>query len=88
MEIKHDIDAGRFYSTNEGKDSYLMYSLRNGTMDIYRTYVPPEQRHKGIAAKIVKAALDYAKENNLKVIPSCSYTDYFIKQNKEYKSLL
>jgi hypothetical protein len=58
------------------------------TINIFRTYVPPEQRHKGLAGNIVRTALEYAKENNLKVIPTCSYTDYFIEQNKEYEALL
>lgn len=89
MKINHDKEAQKFSLTIDGKDSSVLYRMTaNKTMDIYRTYVPPEQRNNGLAGKIVKAALDYAKENNLKVIPSCSYTDYFIKQNKEYKSLL
>lgn len=89
MDIKLDKEAQKFYSTNEGKESYVLYRMKDkNTIDIFRTYVPPEQRHKGLAGKIVKAVLEYAKENNLRVIPTCSYTDYFIDQNKEYKKLL
>ena len=58
------------------------------TINILRTFVLPEQRHKGLAGEITRAALEYAKENNLKVIPSCSFVDYFIDMNKEYEKLL
>lgn len=89
LKINHDKEAQKFSLTIDGKDSSVLYRMTiNKTMNIYRTYVPPEQRNKGLAAKIVKAALDYAVENNLKVIPTCSYTDYFIQQNKEYESLI
>lgn len=89
MEIKHDKEALKFFLVNGGKESYVLYRmLNNNTMNIFRTYVPVEQRQKGLAAKVVKASLDYAKENNLKVIPTCSYTEYFIENNKEYESLL
>jgi len=89
LKINHDKEAQKFSLTIDGKDSSVLYRMTaNKTMDIYRTYVPPEQRNNGLAGKIVKAALDYAKENKLKIIPSCSYTEYFIEKNKEYESLL
>ncbi|RPI65847.1 MAG: N-acetyltransferase [Ignavibacteriales bacterium] len=88
MQVKHDKEARKFYLTNDGKDSYLLYMLQDNIMNIYRTYVPVEQRSQGLAANVVKAALDFAKENNFKVIPTCSYTDFFIKKNKEYEDLL
>ncbi len=89
MEIKHDKEQHKFYLINDGKESYIRYSIPNKeTINFLRTFVPPEQRHKGLAGEIAKAALEYAKENNFKVIPTCSYVDYFIDQNKEYEKLL
>jgi hypothetical protein len=57
-------------------------------MDMIKTYVPPELRGKGIAAKIVHAGLLFASENSLKVIPSCSYVESYIRSNSEFESLL
>jgi predicted GNAT family acetyltransferase len=92
MKIVHDKEQNIFFAIIDGKESYLRYIIPNKeTINIILTYVPHEQRqqrHQGIAGKIVKAALDYAKENNLKVIPTCSYVDYFIDVNKEYEELL
>ncbi|MDO8548791.1 MAG: GNAT family N-acetyltransferase [Ignavibacteria bacterium] len=89
MEIKHDKDQQKFYTIRDGKESYIRYSMPDKeTINFLRTFVPPEQRHKGLAGEIAKATLEYAKENNLKVIPTCSYVDHFIDQNKEYEKLL
>lgn len=89
MEIMHDTENHKFYLIKDGKESYAFYRMHDkDTMNIFRVYVPPEQRHQGLAAKVAKAALNYAREKNFKVIPTCSYTEYFIDNNKEYKELL
>ena len=89
MEIKHDKKEQIFYTIFDSKESYIRYSMPNKErINILRTFVPPEQRHNGLAGKLAKAALEFAKENNLKVIPTCSYVDYFIDINKEYQELL
>ena len=89
MEIKHDITNQRFYTMVEGREAYLQYLIVDkNVLNYYKTYVPNELRGKGIAGKIVEAALNYARENNLKIIPSCSYVDTFIERNKNFEDLV
>jgi uncharacterized protein len=89
MEIKHDKELQKFYFIESGKECYAKYMMDDSkTINILKVYVHPDLRNQGFAGKLAKAALDYAKENNLKVIPTCSYADYFIAGNKEYKNLL
>ncbi|OGV03659.1 MAG: hypothetical protein A2330_07735 [Ignavibacteria bacterium RIFOXYB2_FULL_36_7] len=89
MEIKHDKDQEKFYLVESGKESYAKYIMDDSkTINIIKVYVHPDLRNRGLAGKLAKAALEYAKENNLKVIPTCSYADYFIAKNKEYEDLL
>jgi len=57
-------------------------------IDFYRTFTPPELRRKGVAGKIVKYALEHAKENNLVGIPTCSYVKGYIERHENYKELL
>jgi uncharacterized protein len=89
MEIKHNKELQKFYFTENGKECYAKYVMDDSkTLNILKVYVHPDLRNKGIAGKLAKSALDYAKENNLKVIPTCSYADYFVSKNKEYEALL
>ena len=89
MEIKHDITNQRFYTMVEGREAYLQYLIVDkNVLNYYKTYVPNELRGKSIAGKIVEAALNYARENNLKIIPSCSYVDIFIERNKNFEDLV
>ncbi len=89
MEIQHDIANQRFFTIVEGKEAYLQYLIVDkNVLNYYKTYVPNELRGKGIAGKIVEAAMNYARENNLKIIPTCSYVDTFIERHKNFEDLI
>lgn len=87
-EIKQETRNKRFVSYIESYEAVVEYSLKNNVIDLYRTFTPPKLRGKGIAGKIVRFALEYAKDNNLKVIPTCSYVKGYIDQHENYKVLL
>ncbi|MCH7826718.1 MAG: N-acetyltransferase [Bacteroidetes bacterium] len=89
MEIINDKSNNVFISKVDGKEAYLRYVIRGEDLiDFIYTYTPPELRGKGLAEKIVKIGFEYAKKNNLKVIPTCPYIMYFLSRNEEFKSLL
>jgi len=89
VEIKHDKQNNIFFALVNGKEAYLRYLITvNGEMNMIKTYVPPELRGHGVAAEVVKAGLEYAKEKGYKVIPSCSYVEAYIERHKEYISLV
>jgi len=88
MEIMHDIAKQKFYLIVDNLESHLEYVRMDNVLNLIHTYVPIELRGKGIAAKIVEAALTYVKENNLKIIPSCSYVASYIEKHKEYEKLV
>ncbi len=52
------------------------------------TEVKPELRGQGVAKKLVLALIEYASENNVKIIPVCSYVVAFFKKNLAYQPLL
>lgn len=87
-KVKNDTSGNRFFLEIEGDEVYLMYDESKNVIDLYSTYTPPQLRGKGLAAEVVKAALEYAKEKKIKVIPSCWYVRKFIDQNPEYQSLV
>ncbi len=88
FEIKQDAVQNKFSAIVDGYESIVEYTLKDNVIDLYRTFTPHELRGKGIAGKMVKYALEYAKENNLKVIPSCSYVSGYIERHDNFKELL
>jgi len=87
-EVINDIQGSRFVLDVNGNEVYVLYAEDKETIDLYSTYTPPKLRGQGLAEKVVLAAFEYAKEKNLKVIPSCWYVRKFIEKHKDYESYL
>ena len=73
MSFSHDQDQCIFKWQCGGQhEAYLQYRLLDdGRADYYSTYVPDECRGGGTGARLVMKALEWAKEQQLEVIPSC-----------------
>ncbi len=83
--ITHNQNACRFETTVEGNVAYVQYIPFIGGLDFTHTWVPKKLEGKGIASALVKYGMDYARDNNLKVIPTCSYVKAFLLRHTEYK---
>lgn len=88
LSIHHAADAGRFSTEVDGHEAELVYRLRDGSLVIEHTGVPEPIGGRGIAAALVKAALDHARAAGLKVVPACSYAAIYIRRHPEYEDLL
>lgn len=55
---------------------------------IDHTYVSEALRGQGIALKLVNKVTDYAREENKKIIPLCSFAKKVMIGNKEYEDVL
>jgi uncharacterized protein len=86
--VKHNAAENRFEATVDGGLSVADYEIRDGQMIFTHTYTPPELRGRGIAEKLVRAALEHAKKEKLRVVPACSYVDLFIQRHREYQPLV
>lgn len=91
-EIKHKESdrRGMFYMENDSSiTSELTYTVKeNGVMIIDHTETRPELEGQGLASKLVKKIVDYARENNLKIDPLCPFAEVQFDQNKEYRDVL
>ncbi len=88
IDVRHNTAEHRFEAEFEGKLSVADYVLREGEMTMTHTYTPPEIRGRGIAEKLVRAALEHAREQRWRVVPACSYVDRFIQRHPEFQSLV
>jgi len=48
----------------------------------------PEQRGRNVAALLTRAALDYARAEGLRVVPTCSYTRRYLERHPEWAPLV
>ena len=86
--VQHDEQARKFFTVLDGHEAHLTYAVANETtLDFQHTYVPPELRGRQIAQDLVAAAFAYARDNGLRVIPSCSYVLRQAERNEDYGKL-
>ena len=88
IAVWHNAAASRFEATVDGHLAMAEYGLADGRMVFTHTFVPPELRGRGIADKLVRAALDFARAQNCRVVPQCSYVAVFIRRHPEFQALL
>lgn len=71
--IKHE--NGIFYMEKNGQRvAEITYvPAGEGKINANHTYVANELRGGGVAEQLLDALADYARKENLKIIPSCSY---------------
>ena len=88
LAIVHNTEARRFETTVAGALARADYRMDGNTMRLVHTEVPPEVEGRGIAAALVRAALEYARLQNLHVVPACSYVHQYMRRHPETHDLL
>lgn len=83
MEIKSGIN--KFYiGENENEPmAQVTYRVDDDNLYIDRVFVMSQLRGQGIAADLVEAVIEFSKENELKIIPICSYAKSYINKKNE-----
>lgn len=60
----------------------------DSTIILDHTFVSQELRGQNIGNKLVKKVIDFARENNKKIIPQCSFAKNEFIVHKEYDDVL
>ena len=81
--ISHDQDNQRFTTEVDGQHAELDYTVADRVMTITHTRVPREIGGRGIAAELMRAALQVAAERGLVVNPACSYAAAYMRKQRQ-----
>lgn len=60
----------------------VLYTNNKDEINIYRVYVNPIARGRGLAAEAMKVAMKYFEEKSLKVTATCSYARSWLEKNR------
>ncbi len=89
MSIEVKKAGGVFYiKFDDGEKAYVYTETEGGVLKILETYVPEKHRGRGHARILIEKVVEYAKSNNLRILPICSYSIYYFARNKELRDLL
>lgn len=86
--VQHNPERRRFEVEIEGKTAVAEYIMTSQKLILTHTEVPRGLEGNGIGSHLAVAALTYAKDNDLVVMPLCPYMAGYIARHPEWKSIL
>lgn len=88
MEIQQSFDGAKgkfFISSDQGTLAEMTYVMSTPQlMIIDHTEVSPMLKGQGIGARLVKAGVDHARANSIKIIPLCPFAKKEFERHPEF----
>ena len=72
----------------DGQRAVAAYQMEDDTIVFTHTLVPPALEGHGVGSKLIRGALDAARDRGLRVIPQCPFVAAYIDKHPEYRDLL
>ncbi len=88
IKVQHNPQVKRFETTVEGVSAFLTYTQEEKVLTLLHTEVPPALEGRGIGSRLAGSALDYARQQDLKVVAKCSFVAKYIERHQKYADLL
>jgi predicted GNAT family acetyltransferase len=87
MQVTDNPDHHRFELALDGHTAFASYRRDGDLLLVYHTEVPREFEGRGIGSALVKGMLEIAREQGLKVKPSCSFVAAYMRRHPETTDL-
>ena len=78
----------RFELHADGATAFLLYDRHNDLLRLIHTEVPDSLQGKGIGSKLVTAVLQFAQENQLRIVPLCPFVAQYLQRHPEYAAIV
>jgi predicted GNAT family acetyltransferase len=88
LEIENNRTRNRFEAEVAGSVAFVEYALEDNILTLIHTEVPADLEGQGLGGKIVKAALNFAIDQRLKVVPQCPFAKSYIERHQEYAGIV
>jgi predicted GNAT family acetyltransferase len=85
--VVHDPEGRHWTVAGEAGDARLDYSLSDGVLTIRHTAVPQAMSGRGIAGRLVAAAVEFARGHGYRVRPACEYAEVWMARHPEHDDL-
>lgn len=86
--VRDNTSEQEFELTVDGTRAVAAYQLEDATIVFTHTLVPPEIEGRGVGSKLIRAALDSARDRGLTVVPQCPFVAAYIARHPEYRDLV
>ena len=88
VDVTNNTETHRFEVKLAGETAFAEYNLVEHGIILPHTVVPEAFEGKGVASALATAALGYAREHGLKVIPTCPFMAGYIRKHPEWHDIV
>ena len=83
LKIHNNALASRFEVSLNGGLAVLDYRIEGDTAFLLYVEVPVAEQGHGIAGKLSRGALEFARDNGLKAVPRCPFIAAYVRRHPE-----
>ncbi len=88
LQVQHNGAAACFEATANGHRAECAYRRQGEVLVLHHTAVPEALQGRGVAAALVAQTLAWARQQGLRVRPTCSYVASYMRRHPETQDLL
>jgi predicted GNAT family acetyltransferase len=89
VPITNDTVTHRFEARSPEGVAVLRYHYDGaGSLVLDHTEVPAPLRHRGIATRLARTALEFARDHQVVVVPVCPFVVSYLQQHPDFNSLV
>ena len=88
QKLRINPESGRLELDIEGNTAFIEYKLSQQKLFLIHTEVPASLEGKGVGKAIVQKALQYARDNEYKIVPRCVFVQSYLKRHKEWNDIV
>ncbi len=88
FNVVHNVERKQFEVNIASYMAELAYYINGNVIVFTHTGVPSALEGQGVGSKLVKAGLQYARENKLKVESTCWFVSGYINRHPEVQDLV
>ncbi len=87
-DIRNNQSRQRFETWVDDLLCVIDYELHDTNLSLTHVLVPKPLEGRGIAGELTRAALDWARTENYRVIPVCPYVLAWLRRRPDYQDLV
>src|SRR5262249_34133144 len=88
IQIENNERAGQFEAREGQQEPFISYRRQAESIRFLHTQAQPGLEGQGLAARLTRTALDYARTQGLRVIPICPFVAAYIRTHTAYQDLI
>lgn len=86
--VTHNAEKNRFEIALDGSPAMLQYMHMGSQIIFTHTEVPEAHEGEGLASQLARTGLQYAREEDLRVVPLCPFVKAYMQRHRdEYEDL-